>query len=89
MSVITLEDSQIIAVTKMSEGNPGALTVLMELLKNTEHGLISIMHLDDMDIRGWKIWVGYKNYCKNDLKKFYDLIMSRDAHMIQFINEFR
>ena len=35
MSRIQLQDNAISAVTKMSEGNPGAMTAMMEILKIT------------------------------------------------------
>jgi len=88
-SVITLDDTVITAAVKMAEGNPGAITVMMELIKKKqEEGFIAIMHLDDMQIRGWKIWYGYKDYCKQDLEKFFDCIMSKDKDMQQFIDNF-
>jgi hypothetical protein len=54
----------------MAEGNPGALNVLIELEKSDN--LVWAMHLDDMNIRGTQIWLGYKDYCKQDLNKFVE-----------------
>jgi hypothetical protein len=86
MNVITLQDTPETAITKMAEGNPGAISVMSMLLKKfNEDGLFAIIRLDDMQIRGWKIWVGFKDYCKQDLDLFYKLINSHDKDMLEFI----
>lgn len=85
-NVIKLDDTPLQAVVKMSEGNPGAIKVLMEIMKKS--GIITICHLDDLQIRGWKIWYGYKDYCKEDLDKFIECATKRDQKMIDFINEY-
>lgn len=61
--------------------------MLMRLLKE-EHGLISVLSLDDMNIWGSQIWIGYKDYCGSDLDKFAECIKQRDQGMIDKINEF-
>ena len=71
----------------MSEGNPGALSVLAELMKSDELAMIDILHLDDMNIRGWQIWVGYKDHCGEDLSKFRQCIKDRDEGMVETINK--
>ncbi len=88
MTVITLEDTIIESIVKMAEGNPGAITVMMSLVKEVDYGLISIMKLDDMNLRGWKIWVGFKDFCKSDINKFYDCIMDEDKEMQKYINDY-
>ena len=69
---------------KMGEGNPGALRVLMEL--NAKEPLV-FLGLDDMNIRGWQVWVGYKDYCKCDLDLFIKKIKERSLEMIDVINK--
>ena len=62
---------------KMSEGNPGAVTVLMELYKETPEtdpmsalgGLGPIMWLDTFGIYGSRIWMLYKDVCGQDVEK--------------------
>ena len=66
----------------MSEGNPGRLRILLEL-----RDPISILGLDDMNIRGWQIWIGYKDYCGSDLEKFRECIRNRDSEMVNTINK--
>ena len=70
----------------MAEGNPGAVTVLAQLLKE-ENGIVLVLGLDDMNIRGTQIWIGYKDYCGNDIKKFAEYILKRDKGMIEKINQ--
>lgn len=70
----------------MSEGNPGAAQVLAEISKQ-KNGLTAILLLDDMNIRGTQIWVGFKDYCREDTLKFMNCIFSKDAEMVKKIND--
>ncbi len=54
----------------MSEGNPGALTVLMNML-NDPMGFIKVLTLDSLGIRGSKIWMLYKDCSGESMDKFY------------------
>jgi hypothetical protein len=72
----------------MSEGNPGALSVLMQMFNNNpDDGILAILHLDDMNIRGTQIWIGYKDHCGQDIDKFKEAIFNRDSDMIRTINQ--
>lgn len=59
----------------MSDGNPGAMSVLIRLLKEAQlidpqdvfGGLGTIMSLDTHGIYGPRIWMFYKDVCKQDL----------------------
>ena len=68
----------------MSEGNPGALSVLMPLM--TDDPLI-LLDLDDMNIRGPQVWVGYKDFCGEDLEKFKQCVRDRSEQMVSAIND--
>lgn len=71
----------------MSEGNPGAISVIMKLMENDpDKGIFKILDLDDMNIRGSQIWVGYKDHCGQDLEKFKQAIHDRDPEMVRTIN---
>jgi hypothetical protein len=72
---------------KLAQGNPGAATVLSEVMKQPI-GILTLCHLDDLDIRGSLIWVAFKNYCKSDLAKFVELVDSRDDEMLRFVRAF-
>lgn len=64
-------------LTTFSEGNPGAITVLIHLLKNNAAidpdsmlGHIgAITMLDVLGIYGSQIWLLYKDICHQDLSK--------------------
>lgn len=73
----------------MSEGNPGAVSVLAAILKDDDLGYITVLNLDDMNIRGAQIWIGFKDVCDGDLEKFVEKVKSRDEAMIAAINEHR
>ena len=64
------------------------MRVLIDMQKEKEYGFEAALHLDDLGIKGSKIWIGFKDYCKQDLEKFYDLVMERNKDMIKFINSY-
>lgn len=85
---IGLQDSVMDIVLKLSENNPGAISVLTRIIKEMgDLGVLTILNLDDMNIRGTQIWYGYKDVCGEDLKKFIDCIRNRDREMVDKINE--
>lgn len=60
----------------------------MKLMKIEEpQGLLLIMNLDDMNIRGSQIWVGWKDWAEENMEKFVSAINDRNQEMIDFINE--
>ena len=73
---IRLTDSVNDVLVKMSEGNPGGLTVLIEIVK---HGatidpdcgepILQILHLDSLGLYGSRIWMLYKDVCNQNLSK--------------------
>lgn len=96
---IQLTDTAMDVMQTMSEGNPGALSVLMMMLQADPKNLMVILSLDDMNIRGTQIWVGYKDYCgamRNGddspptedecLRRFLKAIDDRDPKMVEAIN---
>ncbi len=88
--VIQLSDTIPNILVKMSEGNPGALSVLMEIIAaKKEAAIMLILTLDNLDIRGQYIWVGFKDYCEQDLEVFCNKVQSRDQDMIDFIEKER
>lgn len=75
-------------VVFMAEGNPGALTVLIELLnKRPDDAFIYMLNLDDMNIRGSQLWIAFKYHCGSDLDKLVECTKSRDQAMIDKVNE--
>jgi len=77
-------------IVLMSEGNPGAVSVMMKIRDaDTLHNdawLLRIFDLDDMNMRGPQIWLGYKDHCKEDIEVFIQCIKDRDADMVRAVN---
>lgn len=59
----------------MSEGNPGALNILMQMMQNPR-SMMDIFLLDSLDIRGSKIWMLYSDSCSKNPGKFNRTLMA-------------
>ncbi len=56
---------------QMIENNFGAMTVIKKMKESEGDKFVStILQLDDMNIRGSQLWVGYKDYCGEDIELF-------------------
>jgi hypothetical protein len=71
---LELSDTVESAVSKMSNRNPGAISVCLDMLKNGEGidpsgmgGLGMLLYLDTLGIYGQRIWLLYKDVCHQDL----------------------
>jgi hypothetical protein len=86
---ISLNMSLMDLLVLMSEGNPGAATTLCDLWAKYQDSdaFMLVLFLDDMNIRGTQIWIGFKYYCNQDLDVFAQAIRDRDQGMIDCINE--
>lgn len=86
---IQSSDSTQDMLQKMSEGNPGALTALTEVMN--EVGPMKfmnfVMQLDLRRIYGSKIWIGYKDFCNHDAQKFHDDVMNGNQELFDCIDE--
>src|SRR5215217_1731101 len=77
---ITMSDSIMDMVLKISEGNPGALTVLMKIMKEGEaidpqcHPMLTVMALDTHDIYGSRVWQLYKDVCGQNMVNMLGLL---------------
>ena len=75
MTRLKLQDTGFDVVYKMSEGNPGALNVCLQILQNGEQidpdaalgGLGALLGLDTLGIYGSDIWLFYKDVCGQNL----------------------
>lgn len=74
---IKLEDTGMSAVLKLSENIPGAIKVCAEILNNGKEidpdgalgGVGILLMFDTFGIYGSRIWMLYKDVCKQDLVK--------------------
>ena len=68
---LTIADEYEQAIKKISGGNPGALSVLMQCYeKDFFVGQLVTANLDEKGIYDGHIWVLYKDKCGEDLDKF-------------------
>ena len=87
---IDLNDSMLDVMTKMSEGNPGALTVCLNIIKNGEAidpdnamgGLGIILSLDTLGLYGSKIWMLFKDVCESDLAQMLAVLRGWQLGML-------
>jgi len=78
-------------VNKMSDGNPGAITAMMEMLsKGTEidpqammGGLGAILGLDTLGIYGSDIYILWSDQCNRDVR---ELLMLLRANQLGFVS---
>lgn len=92
MSKIGLQDTMMDVMVKMADGNPGAITVLMDLMRvvptvdpaSALGWLGPILLLDDENIRGSNIWVLYKDICGSDTAKVVLLLRAAQLGIIPF-----
>ena len=91
MTRIQLADNTMTIVTKMSDGNPGALAALCEILKlGTEidpqgmmGGLGAILGLDTLGIYGSDIYILWSDQCHKDTR---ELLMLLRANQLGFVS---
>lgn len=76
MSRLDLNDDLLTIVTKMSEGNPGCLTFLMEALSKTNQFRFveMVLRLDKAELYGSHIYMLWNDCCDRDLDKTIGMI---------------
>ena len=84
---ININGSVLDMLLLMAEGNPGAATVLSQIMNKYDAGTMSIFDLDDMNIRGAQIWVAFKYVCNEDLNMLCEKLKKRDPSMVEAINK--
>jgi hypothetical protein len=83
-SRITLSDTGLSACMKMADGNPGAISVLAQALRQGGDidpdafmgGMGAILAMDTHKIYGPRIWMLYKDVCNQDLRVMLALLRS-------------
>lgn len=79
---IELTDSMMDVISKMSDGNPGAINVMMQIVMRGEAidpddafgALGTLFSLDNQDCYGSDIWVLYKDVANQDLVTMMGLL---------------
>jgi hypothetical protein len=71
-------------VVTMSEGNVGAISVIRQVLESSPiDGFMRLLDLDDMNMRGSQIWVGFKNHCGGEIDVFLDAAKNRGPELVK------
>lgn len=78
------------AIMVLGEGNPGAITVLLRIMKEGEDidpdsalgSLGPLLALDNNDIYGSNIWVLYKDVCGEDLIKMLAVLRANQLGLL-------
>ena len=60
----------------MSEGNPGALTCMMQMISSDPKALLDILLFDSMGIYGSNIYMVWNDCCGRDMAKFKETIQA-------------
>ncbi len=71
---ITANMSTLDMVMTMCEGNPGALNVIMQMMRDPR-SLMDILLCDSLDIRGSKLYMLYNDCCNKNNEKFKRTLM--------------
>lgn len=91
-SKIELTDSIQDVLFKISEGNPGALTVCLGILEHGEKidpdnamgGIGAILSLDTLQLYGSKIWMLFKDVCGKELPQMLGVLR---AHQLGYVTD--
>ena len=62
------------AIIEMSEGNPGALTCMMEMIDSNPMALLDILYFDSLGIYGSKIYMLWNDCCDRDMNKLNETL---------------
>lgn len=75
----------------LSDGNPGALNVLTQVAdhKSGQELESFFKTLDEMNMYGPRIWLGFKDHCGEDIGLFMDCVESQDEDMVETINDMK
>jgi len=92
LSRIQLTDTTQSAVEKMMDGNPGAMTVLLEIIKQTPiidpddvmKGMGAILDLDTHKIYGPRIWMLFKDVCGESIEKMLASLKACQSGLMPF-----
>lgn len=72
-SRITPGDDVVQAIMKLTNGNPGAVSVCARLAKR-ERGFMLLLDLDAHGIYGPDIWIMYKDQCEQSIERMAQAI---------------
>ncbi len=85
---ISVNDDTIDVVTKITQSNFGALMVINQFIELYPKSVLAkIIILEELNLHGPEIWIGYKDYCGQDINKFIECLDKRDMEMMAMIKK--
>ena len=72
----------------ISEGNPGALYAVGEILSLGDVGIQVLSYLGDMNIRGSQLAYAFNEICGRNLNVLIQRVAARDPAMVDAVNAF-
>jgi hypothetical protein len=83
------------AVMALAEGNPGAMTVCMTLLREGAAidpdaafgGLANLLSLDTLNVYASRIWMFYKDFCKESIPNMIAVIRANQLGQLAGVTE--
>lgn len=83
MSRIKLNDSAMDIMIKMSEGNPGALTFMMQLFEdNLDNAFMHCLRFDNMGLYGSRLYQLWNDCCGRDMQTVNKVLKQFDDNEI-------
>lgn len=91
MSRIQLSDNVVTSITKMCEGNPGAMNAMMQMVQPESNeidpdafmgGMGKILSLDTLGIYGTDIYILHNDICDRNMVKMFAVLR---AHQLGFL----
>ncbi len=71
-------------IMDICKGNPGAMSVIIKLIDAAKFDVIE--EIKEMGMRGCQIWIGYKDFCHEDIEDFASRVSKKDGDMIDLCN---
>jgi hypothetical protein len=68
---------------QMTEGHPGCARVLIELFTHASDPMRIVFTLDDMNMRGDRIWTAFHELCGDNIEMFISHVVARDAQIVR------
>lgn len=80
----SMADMIVEIMVEVSDGNPGAVTALAEMMNEDPVALFAIQ---DSGLKGPQLWLAYKDYGEYDAQKTLHAIESEDEELAKVLEE--
>lgn len=80
----SVADTIVELMVEVSDGNPGAVTALAEMMNED---VAAIFAIHSSGLRGPQLWLAYKDYGKYDARKTLDAIQEKNERLVAVLDE--